>query len=420
MQVKRFLIIFGVIIVSATLLVVLFAQVFSFKNGESEPVYVGVAFQGSTADEAKLLIDRIKNYTNLFLIGMSPVSRNETATNEVADYAIANGMNLMVNFGYYDPYPYFANESYRTWQWQLPWLNAAKQKWGNRFLGVYLNDEPGGIQMDYYWTGLFNDYTSYFNLPGDNTLKQIYRKVHEAESTGDPPSDYDLETYYFVHDVLQGSPGHKLLRDVGISMFTSDYVLYWFDYLGEYDVMLTQLGWNHSTVQDIALVKGAARLQDKSWGSIITWKYDKSPYLDSGEEIYNQMVQSYEAGARYIMIFNYPSLDGNNYGVMQDEHFAALERFWNDVVKPEDGQPREYGQADVAFVLPKNYGWGMRNPNDKIWGFWGPDDKSAQIWDNSRKLLSEYGLRLDIVYDDPSFPLGGKYNKIYYWNYTIA
>jgi len=26
------------------------------------------------------------------------------------------------------------------------------------------------------------------------------------------------------------------------------------------------------------------------------------------------------------MIFNFPELDGTGYGVMQDEHFAALER----------------------------------------------------------------------------------------------
>ena len=120
------------------------------------------------------------------------------------------------------------------------------------------------------------------------------------------------------------------------------------------------------------------------------------------------------------MIFNYPKLDGNAYGAMQDEHFAALERFWNNVVQPNNGHPREYGNPDVAFVLPKNYGWGMRNPNDKIWGVWGPDDKSAQIWNNSRKLISEYGLRLDIVYEDPAFPLGERYNKVYYWNDTIV
>jgi hypothetical protein len=61
----------------------------------------------------------------------------------------------------------------------------------------------------------------------------------------------------------------------------------------------------------------------------------------------------------------------------------------------------------------------MRNPDDKIWGMWGPDEKSAKIWEISRKLLSDYGLRLDIIYDDPAFPLADKYPKVYYWNETV-
>jgi len=104
--------------------------------------------------------------------------------------------------------------------------------------------------------------------------------------------------------------------------------------------LLAQFGWNHSTVQDIALAKGAARLQNKLWGAIITWKYESPPYLDSGDAIYGQMVQAYQAGASYIMIFNFPELDGTGYGVMQDEHFAALERFWNDIVEPNSESPR--------------------------------------------------------------------------------
>ena len=39
---------------------------------------------------------------------------------------------------------------------------------------------------------------------------------------------------------------------------------------------------------------------------MITWKYNETPYLDSGDEIYNQMLTSYEAGAKYIAIFDYP------------------------------------------------------------------------------------------------------------------
>ncbi len=406
-------------VVSAAFIIILLTQAISVKSSKDDPVYVGVTFGGNTPAEAKLLIDRVKGYTNLFVLGMSPVSKNETATNEVADYAVANELNLMVNFGYYDPNPP-PDEMWRTWEWQLPWLEAAKEKYGDRFLGVYLDDEPGGIHMDYDWTSFFKNCSWYFDGPIDYSLKEIYAKVQESEVSGLPPADYNLEAHYYVYDVLGGSPGPKLLDALGIAKFTSDYVLYWFDYLAGYDVMLAQLGWNTSTVQQIALVKGAARLQNKAWGSIITWTYHQPPYLASGEEIYQQMVESYQAGARYIMIFNYPNLDGNNYGVMQDEHFAALERFWDEVVKTNDGQPREFGQADAAFVLPKNYGWGMRNPNDRIWGIWGPDDKSAQIWSNSEKLLSRHGLRLDIVYDDPAFPLSGRYSRVYYWNNSVV
>jgi len=34
------------------------------------------------------------------------------------------------------------------------------------------------------------------------------------------------------------------------------------------------------------------------------------------------------------------------------------------------------------------------------------------------KLIGKYGLKLDIVYDDPRFPVQKKYATIYYWNST--
>ena len=157
-------------------------------------------------------------------------------------------------------------------------------------------------------------------------------------------------------------------------------------------------------------------MQNKEWGVIVTWKYTQPPYLDTGENIYNQMVTSYNAGAEYITIFDYPyNSTDNPYGVMTDEHFQALEKFWNQVVTKSS--PNSV-QAQAALVLPKDYGWGMRSVDDKIWGFWGPDDKSPLIWNNTQTLLNKYGLRLDIIYDDPAFPLQGNYSKIYYWNQT--
>ena len=72
--------------------------------------------------------------------------------------------------------------------------------------------------------------------------------------------------------------------------------------------------------------------------------------------------------------------------------------------------------ADAVLVLPENYGWGMRDFIDKIWGLWGPDEKSSQIWSTSQNLLEQYGLNLDIIYEDSQFPIEGKYSKVFYWN----
>ena len=132
--------------------------------------------------------------------------------------------------------------------------------------------------------------------------------------------------------------------------------------------------------------------------------------------MYQQMQMAYTAGANYIIIFNYSNATGNPYGAMTDEHFQALENFWNDI----QTQKITHGSqtAEAAFVLPQNYGYGMRREDDRIW-LWGPDELTPQIWNTSRQLLSQYGLRLDIVYDDPEYPLQANYSQIYFWNQTL-
>jgi hypothetical protein len=352
-------------------------------NTETTQFYVGVTFGGNTTAEAKLLIDRVKTYTNLFVLQSGPISKNETATNEICDYAVAAGLHIIVYFGVFDC------------PWHLPWLDVVQQRWGDRFLGVYFYDEPAGYMLD---------------------------KGYEFNSTQystNQPSNYDEAVENFTGFFIYRSRGMNALKTRVITKFTSDYALYWFDYLAGFDIVLAQFGWNHTTAQDVALIRGAARLQNKTWGAIITWKYTEPPYLDSGEAIYRQMLMAYEAGAKYILIFNYPKYpESNDYGIMTDEHFRALARFWNDVmVMPKTVHGSI--QAEAALVLPRNYGWGMRHLDDRIWGYWGPDEKSPQIWELSRNLLSQYGLCLDIVYGDPAFPITGKYAQIYYWNDSI-
>jgi hypothetical protein len=388
------------------------AIVFYFPNnpetGETSPVepYFGISFCGNTTAEAKMLIDKTKDYTNLFVLQSGPISKNETAINEICDYAVESGLDIIVFFGWFDT----------EQPWQTPWLNFAKERWGDSFLGVYLFDEPGGIQIDYNWTQIFHRIKEFY--PESYQAMEKYIEENPAQNV---TRDYDEAEKRYLEYVT----GHLQIDELinrSISAFTSDYALYWFDYLTGYDTVFVELGWNHSTPTHIGLCRGAATVQQKDWGAIIVWK-DRDPENEdkgiykTGPEMVQDMLTAYKTGAKYVIIFNYPTNPPDNpYGILTDEHFTAMQEFWSYM----QHHPEEYGEteAQAALVLPENYGWGMRHVDDRIWGYWGSDEKSQQIWDLSQKLLDKYGLALDIVYDDPNFPITDIYQKIYYWNYT--
>jgi hypothetical protein len=381
--------------------------------------YVGVAFGGETVGEAKALIDKVKGYTNLFILdaGRNPITQNETSVDEICDYAVANGLSVIINMGVEQRL-----DTSRYWFWKQP-LNVTEQwkaMWGSKFLGMYYNDEPGGIQLDGNWSAWFTTYGHYFMQRNASSaavdLNQIYLKMVGYMENGTSPSNYDLEAKFFVQDVLKDELGLSTLKTAGVTTYTSDYALYWFDYLGGYNVMFAELGWNCSVAEQIALVKGAARLQDKQWGAMITWTYDQPPYFDTGDQIYNQMLTSYEAGAKYIVLFDYPYTNGSVYGTMNNDQCIALQRFWNDIHQEEFP---DLSRPTAVLVLPANYGWGMRDPNDTIWGFWPTDDKTLQIAIATSALLSQYGVSLDIVYDDAQYPVANVgYQHVFYWNQT--
>ncbi|UCD26619.1 MAG: hypothetical protein JSV75_00295 [Candidatus Bathyarchaeota archaeon] len=385
MQAKRFFALFIVLLMALSIVVFFYHLDRTSRESGVREFYVGVTFSSNTTAEARLLIDRVKNYTNLLIVQSGPVSKNEPILNEICDYAANAGLNIIVYFGSLDR------------PWQPTWIDTARQRWGNQFLGVYFFDEPAGIILDY-------------EFPSGGPLDPYYEAF-----LLNSPKNYEGMADFFVNG-WQAMPEMHTIKSGPIPpvTFTSDYVLYWFDYLAGYDVMLAQFGWNHSRVQDIALVRGAANVQNKSWGVIITWTFDDPPYLEGGNELYQDMLMAYENGAEYIAVFNYPKI--NDYGILKQEHFEALERFWHEIQTNSHCNPNS---AHTVLVLPKNYGWGMRNPNDTIWGLWGADENSLQIWNVSRTLLTRYAPYIDIVYEDARFSLKDKYSKIYYWNSTL-
>lgn len=403
------LILIIILLISTASLLVSYTQ---SSNQPKAPVYVGIAFGGNTTEQAKLLIDRTKGYTNLFVLdcGINPISTNQSAVKEICDYATNAGLNIIVNLGTW---------TRENWPWKIQFYNASREKYGAKFLGAYYDDEPCGIPLDWDWPTFFTQNSSLFYGENRLSLKDIHYKLQIANVTGTQPQNYTLEAQWY-NDLIEGNRGHISLNQYNITTITSDYALYWFDYVGGYDTLLTQVGWNISENSQISLVRGAATMQNKDWGAIITWKYNQPPYLDTGANIYNQMEMAYNAGAKYILLFDYPYNDTNNpYGVLTDTngHFEALQDFWNQVVTKSTPTS---AHAQATLVLPYDYGWGMRRMDDKIWGFWGPDDKSPLIWNNTQMLLNKYGLLLDIIYDDPAFPIKGNYSKVYYWNQTIT
>jgi hypothetical protein len=101
-------------------------------SNPDETFYVGVTYCGSSIQEAKQLIDRVKNYTNLFVLQSGALMFNDAAMVEIGDYAVNSGLKLMLYTGGASS--------------QLSIMGS--ERWGSSFLGLYCMDEPGGKVID--------------------------------------------------------------------------------------------------------------------------------------------------------------------------------------------------------------------------------------------------------------------------------
>jgi hypothetical protein len=323
----------------AVLIIIVIAvpwAVFSSVNQVAKPTdkfFFGITYGQDTVEGAKVLIDKVYSYTNVFVVDSSVISTNESALNAVCNYAASKNLCFFVYFF-----------SLYSSSWQQEWVVNANQTWGDKFLGVYLRDEPGG------------------------------RQIETAETVANA-SSYSEASEKYVQTV-SSTLSMKFLKANKVPAVTSDFALYWFNYKAGFDTIFAEFGWNNSRAQEIALCRGAATMQGKSWGTIITWTYMQPPYIESAQQTYQDMTQSYQAGAKYILIFDYPVYpDGNQYGILTEEHFMAMQQFWNYAsTHPRDSAS---AQVEAAFVLPENYGWGMRSANDLIWGLWSADNSSS-------------------------------------------
>ena len=150
------------------IITVLSAALFIYKfdaSGKPADAYVGVAYCGNSVADGKMLIDKVKGYTNLFVLQSGLLQRDFKSVDELGDYAVSAGMFFLPYFGAY------VQASFSSW------LDSAKERWGDHFLGVYYADEAGGKMLDNYVT--FEDAAT-----GDKITKTEYGDIFVQKPNG--------------------------------------------------------------------------------------------------------------------------------------------------------------------------------------------------------------------------------------------
>ena len=387
-----------IVIVTAVILSPIFLVIWTtniHKQDSTPDFFVGVeyAIANNRVEDAKALVDRVKNFTNLFVVDSLGITLDKQNLDEVCGYVYDSGLYFVVFF----ITPVEIENSQRVFRYNYYphlWIADAKEKYGNKLLGVYTQDEPGGNQLD------------------SGTFQLVEEAKDQAEATE-----------MFV-DLLYGDITYYLsakeYENKDITVLTSDYGLYWYDYKAEYDTVLVEFAWNHSRPLNVALCRGAANIQNKDWGVMVTWTYNQPPYIVSGPELYEDLSTAYLNGAKYTVIFDHPETEYSDYGILTEEHFDALEQFWNYI----NDNPRKHGtiKGETVYVLPENFGFGFRRAKDNIWGLWSADTdvRVEKIWNDANQLIDELGFNLDIVYCDPEFnvDLQRHYKRVIFWNET--
>ncbi|MDH5623090.1 MAG: hypothetical protein OEY39_01295, partial [Candidatus Bathyarchaeota archaeon] len=143
-----------VILVVALLLALIIVG--TFRKEKVADVFVGVEVGYDNVDDIVRFVDEVGEYVNLVVIGSLNVTTNATKLTTVCDYLYNKGL-------YFVPFMFLTEFLEKA-----DFFQVAKERWGERFLGVYVSDEPGGRQFD---------------MPE-------HRVVNEAENYSDAASKY--------------------------------------------------------------------------------------------------------------------------------------------------------------------------------------------------------------------------------------
>jgi hypothetical protein len=357
---------------------------------EDPGVFVGVDIGYGDEDVVYSVADAIQGSANLIILGSTKVTSNTSKLTAVCDYLYQRGFYFIVYVG-------IANKILPPRGPDAWFFSFANQRWGNRCLGVYLFDEVGGKQLDY-------------------EISNPDKPVARANNVSDAAIHFvfNLNTFLFLETQIFYSPPSNL------KLYTSDYGLYWFDFLCGYDTVLCQFVGEPIGGQDrqitISLTRGASKSLGKSWGAIITYGHHDTA-LENGTQLYQDMILAWKSGAQYIVVFDGNSSISQQEGVLKQEHIDAIKQFWDQA---KSNPSLDKYPADVAYVLPVDFGFGFRGPQDNIWGLWPSNETSTRIWNDASNLLTEYSGNIDIIFEEKTSaaPVEMPYHTLIFWNGT--
>lgn len=184
------------IVLTMTVIVVIVVSVFAATviSKERGPFYLGVTYGGDSIEEAKLLIDKVKDYTNTFVFTSFNLMENVTAITEIGDYAVNAGLNVIIYYGNIGPNTDYSQNVTRL----------AQQRWNSSFLGLYFNDEPGGRMID-------------------STQANLYPQDMNGSVTRDNDGSVTARKYYDTQTNLNyTTPDNKtIVENVGVPRYNS-------------------------------------------------------------------------------------------------------------------------------------------------------------------------------------------------------
>jgi len=366
----------------------------------SSGLYVGVDIAFESIPQTEQLIDNVSTYTNFVVIGCAQKIGNnnlgggiynETRLSLIAQYIFNKGLNFIV---------FSDDPSYPSKQW----IENATNEFGSRFIGLYFADEPGGRTLDQGRESIIQSAGNFSNAAAQyvNVLRSaFFNSKYAVTNNFAYPTEYPL--------------------------FTSDYGLYWYDYAAGYNTVFAELGLNsgnevYSRQLSIALCRGAATAFKQDWGAIITYSSAQAPYMENSSQLKSDMLLAYNNGAKYIVVFDSnPNFTQN---ILDSSQLGAIKWFWQYA----EANPRTVGQPSdrSVYVLPPDFGYGFRSPNDTVWGLWNAN------WDGTASLdfvadvsmcvvtfLQMFNQSLDIIYPISNATLQSiGYKNVIYWNDT--